>query len=509
MCGRSGTVDCRPNARCMNKPSLFLNPLPRSMSENPIFFTICLVGLTALLLYPVYINGFPILNYDTGTYLGSALTFKVSPDRPIGYSLLLTVVRVTDSLKLVVFIQSVITAYLLIVLLQSCIGYRPFLIAAFLSGVVFFTPLPFIVSFLYPDITSFWIPLSGLIFFQKNPALSHKIIAFTVLTFSVLSSYANVGLVLFTVIVISTAHFIGSHSKADFLKKKVPSITGLLIFFLLLPPGLNLFLDSGFSYSKTSHVFIFGNYLSGGRGGVLRNALLNLEDTDSQNPLNDHLDLLLSEKKRGPSWFLWSADSPLNTDPRLFGWISNRKYLQPLIDETIRNEFPTLLKKIGADFLHQLFIIQPGYICRRVGEDAKIFSVLGSSFPALQEEYLLSLQHCGRLLGIMENRVDGFFRLIFIVMSAATIILLLIIPVRVKKNCPDPGAVRCLGPAVFLVIFYLFSALLVVATGGISPRYSTRVSPLVMLALCLILFFLWENKSCIFSPRRSGRWGPR
>jgi hypothetical protein len=494
MCGRSGVLNCLPAARFMNKSGRFLTPLSRGMPENPILFTICLIGLTALLLYPVYINGFPILNYDTGTYLESALTFKVPADRPIGYSLLLTVVRITNSLRLVVFIQAIITAYLLIVFLQYCLGYRPYLIASFLMGVIILTPLPFMVSFLYPDITSFWIPLAGLIFLQPEPSLSRKIITFLILTFSVLTSYVNVGLVLFTVIVIRTANFISSPSKAGYLKRKGLAIMGLMIFFFILPPGLNLFLDHGFSFSKTSHVFIFGNYLSGGRGGVLREALLNLEETDPKNPLNDHLDLLLSAKKRGPSWFLWSGDSPLNTDPRLSGWVSNRKYLQPIISETVRNEFPALLEKIGREFLQQLFIIQPGYICRRVGERAKIFSVLKNYFPALNDQYLLSLQNRGRLLEIMtENRVDGFFRLLFIVTAVSAIILLLIIPVLVKMRPSDlPGfnSARCLWPAVFLVLFYLFSTLLVVATGGTSPRYSTRVSALVMLAFFLIIFFL-------------------
>jgi len=165
MFGRSGILNCLPTAGFMNKSGRFLTPLFRGMPEKTILFTICLIGLTALLLYPVYFNGFPILNYDTGTYLESSLTFKVPPDRPIEYSLLLTVVRATHSLGLVVVIQALITGYLLIIFLQSCFGYRSYLITSSLVGVVLLTPLPIVVSFLYPDITSFWIPLASWIFF--------------------------------------------------------------------------------------------------------------------------------------------------------------------------------------------------------------------------------------------------------------------------------------------------------------------------------------------------------
>lgn len=473
MCGRSGILNCPPPARFMNKSGLSQIPFLRGMAEHPIFVTISLIGLTALLLYPVYINGFPILNYDTGTYLESALTLKVPPDRPIGYSLLLTVVRVTHSLGLVVVIQAMITAYLLIIFLQSCFGYRPYLITSSLVGVVLLTPLPFVVSFLYPDITSFWIPLASWIFFYKKSKLSCKITTFLILTFSVLTSYANVALVLFAVIMIATINFISSPSRVDYLKRKSLVIVGMLVFFLLLPPGLNLLLDYGFSYSKTSHVFIFGNYVSGGRGGVLRNALLKLDEADPENPLNDHMDLLLAEKKRGPSWFLWSADSPLNTDPRLFGWVGNRRYLQPIINETIRDEFPALMKKIGRDFSRQIFTIEPGYICRRVGSHAKILSVLKTNFPSLNDQYLLSRQQSGRLLEMMtENRVDAFFRIFFIITVASTVILFLLIPVLVKMTPPGLPRINygyCLKAAVFLVLFYLFSSLMVVATGGDLP----------------------------------------
>ncbi len=459
--------------------------VPAATSSKKIFYISCFVLFTSALLYPVYFNGFPILNYDTGTYLESSFTFLVPTDRPIGYSLLLEIGRLSGSLTAVAASQAAVTAWLLIAFLSLYLGYRPVMIAVVLGGSVLLTPLPFEVSLLYPDVTSFWIPLAALIFFSAKARFPSRLASLLVLSLAVLASYANILLVIFMMAMIGVARFLLSPARGVFLRRKGVTMIALPLFFLLLPPIVNMFLGYGFRYSKASHVFVFGNYLAGDGGGVLRAALEELPRTDPENPLNDHLDLLLSGKGRGPSWFLWSADSPLNTDSRLRGWIGDKRYLQPVINDTLRNNFPAVVRKVARDFTRQLTLIQPGYVCRPVDEKAKVLTVLGERFPGLKEEYLRSRQQRGRLTELMEEQgADDFFRWVFIGAGALAVIVLLASLGGIGgKSARAPETILPL----FFILYYLFNALLVSATAGLSPRYTTRVSALVVIALILLI----------------------
>jgi len=67
-----------------------------------------------VLLYGGLYNGFPLVTYDTGTYLGSGMSGVVPDDRPITYGLFTRLAGLNFSLWFVIFFQCLVLAELLL-----------------------------------------------------------------------------------------------------------------------------------------------------------------------------------------------------------------------------------------------------------------------------------------------------------------------------------------------------------------------------------------------------------
>lgn len=79
------------------------------MMRSPNFSDILIPSLVGaiLLMIPAFINGYPIVYSDTGTYLASAFLLETPFDRPITYGLFIRLASVNGmSLWGVIFLQS-------------------------------------------------------------------------------------------------------------------------------------------------------------------------------------------------------------------------------------------------------------------------------------------------------------------------------------------------------------------------------------------------------------------
>lgn len=107
---------------------------------------------TLLLLVPAIWNGFPLLFYDTGAYLGRYFFDLLSPGRSATYGLFIGAARWPDFWPAVV-IQSLITVWTVALFLRAYdLGNRPVLtvtLFVFLAGA---TGLPWLTGQLMPDI---------------------------------------------------------------------------------------------------------------------------------------------------------------------------------------------------------------------------------------------------------------------------------------------------------------------------------------------------------------------
>jgi hypothetical protein len=81
---------------------------------------IILLG-TLVLCLPVFYNGYPILTYDSGTYIRSGLSGIVPVDRPLGYGLFIKYTSLSSSLSFTVSSQCLLLSVVLYFFLKNVI----------------------------------------------------------------------------------------------------------------------------------------------------------------------------------------------------------------------------------------------------------------------------------------------------------------------------------------------------------------------------------------------------
>lgn len=106
---------------------------------------------TMILLVPAVWNGFPLLFYDTGAYLGRYFFDVLSPGRSAVYGLFLGAARWPDFWP-VVFIQSAVAVWVVSLFLRAHdLGNRPGLLVGLIAFFTAATSLPWLTGQLMPD----------------------------------------------------------------------------------------------------------------------------------------------------------------------------------------------------------------------------------------------------------------------------------------------------------------------------------------------------------------------
>lgn len=149
----------------------------------PVFFAV-------IFLVPAFINGFPLVYWDTGGYLIAGVEDAYVPNRSSFYAWFLEYAG-DQSVWLIVAIQSLITAFLLSATVRTLAPDEPWAALTAL-GLACFTSLPWYASWLMPDL------FSGV-----------AVLATVMLGFSAISTRAAIALVLLLVysMVVHTSHF--------------------------------------------------------------------------------------------------------------------------------------------------------------------------------------------------------------------------------------------------------------------------------------------------------------
>jgi hypothetical protein len=107
---------------------------------------------TLLLLVPAIWNGFPLLFYDTGAYLGRYFFDSLSPGRSAVYGIFLGAARWPDFWPVVVA-QSMVTVWTVALFLRAHgLGHRPIFLVALFALFTAATGLPWFAGQLMPDI---------------------------------------------------------------------------------------------------------------------------------------------------------------------------------------------------------------------------------------------------------------------------------------------------------------------------------------------------------------------
>lgn len=108
---------------------------------------------TMLLTWPAWLNGYPLVFDDTGTYLSQAVHRYAGWDRPVFYSLFLLPLHLTLTTWPVIFVQAFLAAYTLHLVGRAI--FRPaacWWLVPFAAALALTTALPWFAAQLMPDI---------------------------------------------------------------------------------------------------------------------------------------------------------------------------------------------------------------------------------------------------------------------------------------------------------------------------------------------------------------------
>lgn len=115
----------------------------------------------ALLLWPAFLNGYPLVFADTGTYLSQAINHHLGWDRPPFYSLFMLPLHLTITTWPVIAVQALMACWVLSLTGRLLVPrWRAWMLLPVAGGAAVLTALPWTVSELSPDFLSALLVLS-------------------------------------------------------------------------------------------------------------------------------------------------------------------------------------------------------------------------------------------------------------------------------------------------------------------------------------------------------------
>jgi hypothetical protein len=331
-------------------------------------YNILSVWLGALFLcIPAFINGFPFLFADTGTYLVGGFQGIVSDIRPITYGVFMRHASLMESFWLVILLQGLFVSWVIhlffAVFSRRPVEMRPLICIGLLTLV---TGIGEVAGMLMPDIFASLMILCSIILLFAGPLKTWKWIVLTLLFgFSVASHHSNAyimfGVLLCLILLIGFSYL-----------KKISPIVPLrrfgLVFAITLVgyftiPALHWKYGGEFFWSKSKSVFLTNRI---NQMGLLKPFLREHCATASYN--------LCGSIDQIPYDFLWDTSSPMYknggmaaNDPfyseMLGGFFSDPYYVKKFAIKSVENgviqffnfEGKLIYKEIESGYPFQVF----------------------------------------------------------------------------------------------------------------------------------------------------------
>ncbi|ALW85554.1 hypothetical protein AUC43_10900 [Hymenobacter sedentarius] len=432
--------------------------------------------LTSLvLLFGGLYNGFPLVTYDTGTYLGSGLTLSVPDDRPLTYGLFMRVASLQFSLWLVVFFQCLLLAGLLLRYLEVYVprARHPATRLALLLAFGWATGLSWISCELMPDIftaigllalglvllghaRSQW-RRAGLLLLALVSAMMHSS---NVLTFSLVVSG-------FGALAAGRGWFRRGWLRPAYWRQ---SLAAVLAAWLVLPAMHRAF-GGEFAISRAAPAFLMGRLCE---TGILERFLDDHCGWNQAYSLCAYRDRLPNDA----SSFMWSPDSPMN---QTGGWNAHLAEYRGIIGQVLRTPryYPSLAAEAAQATLRQLtHALHGNGAPPACGVDTPPYSqvqVFNHGYEL--KEYMTSLQNQSRLdFTALNERLPWVYVLALLVVLA---------------GLARPGVRRRVGPAGGMLLVLVGVALVANAfvTGSLAnvlDRLQVRMAWLLPFAALLL-----------------------
>ena len=240
--------------------------LSRAQAKRPAMlgWIICGGVMIAALLWPAVANRFPIVFYDTGGYLASAIGGDPGNGRAAIYGAFLWL-GIPTAFWLNIVAQAAITVWLVTLMLRTHgLGGRPALALVIVAGLAVLTGLPWYAAQLLPDI---WLPDAVLalylLAFRRRALRGWQHFALiAIVAFAMASHLGTLGVAVGLVAVLAVA--------APFARRLAlprPALSGpavAVVAGVLLAPISNLILIDELAFTRGGPNFLFGRILQTG-----------------------------------------------------------------------------------------------------------------------------------------------------------------------------------------------------------------------------------------------------
>ncbi|MDB5235849.1 MAG: hypothetical protein JWR44_2842 [Hymenobacter sp.] len=262
-----------------------------------------------VLLYGGLYNGFPLVTYDTGTYLGSGMSGAVPDDRPITYGLFTRLAGLNFSLWFVIFFQCLLLAGLMLRYLEAYVPRvrHPATRLALLAAFVWATGLSWISCELMPDIfTAIGLLALGLVLLGHAPRWPGRVGLLALALASAMMHSSNV--LTFSLVVAGFGALAGARGwfRRGWLRAAYwrQTLAAVLAAWLVLP-ALHLALGGDFTISRAAPAFLMGRLAE---TGILEKFL----DRNCDDKQADSLCAYRDSLPNSAAAFVWSDKSPMN-----------------------------------------------------------------------------------------------------------------------------------------------------------------------------------------------------
>lgn len=425
--------------------------------NNLLFFAFC--GILSMLF--AFINYYPFIFPDTGTYIYSGFERFIPNDRPIFYGLFVRHSSLATSLWLTAWIQGILVSYQMYLIYKYYFSENRVLFLVVILLLSLLTTYSFYVSFINPDI---FLPLLVLSFWNLVHIPQKKIntiFTFIILVYSSVVGYSN----LFLLISITFSYLLYKIYIRRFKIKQALWIISPIAASFLLIFAYSYAIDGKVRLSKGSNVFLFNKLWT---IGIAQETLK--EHCDKKNwKICEYKESII----KGGYDFLWDTQqSPLYKT----GWKEAEKELGEVIFLSVsdhRNHGKLVIAGITGT-LSLLFAWDLG--------DIPIYMVDKPDFPPsvqIKDRYKTEYQNYIRGSQYKGNLSFTYFNLLHkSVLGLSIIYLLYLLLIRKKEQVLHSFF-------IFILVAMVLNAFICVNLSDLAYRYQTRTLFLVVFVAIL------------------------
>jgi hypothetical protein len=430
--------------------------------------------------YIGFMNGYPLIYPDTGTYIYSGFNNLYFVDRPIFYGFFLRHISLAVSPLLVIFAQALIVCHLISLTTSMFFeGLKKNIV--FLGSVLFLTfttGYSYTVSILIPDIFTA-VSLLCLINLLLNNGLTkpQTIIISILFVFSLCTHFSNI-LILLLLFIGIFALWGWKKLRKEHFSFKVKKI--LLSFFLfvscfVLIPSVNYGIAGKFKITEGGHVFMVQHLLD---VGILED-YLNVACKDKNYRICEYKDKL--------GWdFIWDSESPLK---KTGGWEVNRQEYQRIIGEILSTpEYQVWLFRKGIEYSFKQFFTFRVTVAPPQLERSPPFGQIKWRFKDTYREYISSSQNRNELDLRFVNNLQTI-----VILVSLTFFFIVFSVIFFRKYL----SIELKYSVVLMFSGILLNAILCSNLSTIDPRYECRVIWLLPLFTIIAVIKLYEVRNKI------------